>query len=106
MVHDNETPTADGPNTPSDWLNDSPNQVIARLKLMKAEVLEQYGLRPFYKSYSQWEKMTTDQRNKSIAWFRKLPDHLKGKYICLTMFVFCLILFLILFAIPFPFSSM
>jgi hypothetical protein len=41
-VDDNESPTAAGSNTPSDWLN--PNQVILRLKLMKAEVLEQYGL--------------------------------------------------------------
>jgi hypothetical protein len=53
---------------------------------MKPEVCEQYGLRPFYKSYSHWEKMTADQRNKSLAWFRKLPDHLKGNYYIFMLF--------------------
>jgi hypothetical protein len=62
----------------SDWDNISPNQVMARLKLLKAEVLDQHNLRPFYKSYSNWEKMSADQRNKAVAWFCKLPEPLKG----------------------------
>ncbi len=52
--------------TPSDWDNVSPNQVMARLKLLKTEVLDQHGLRPFYKSYSNWEKMSLDQHYPSI----------------------------------------
>ncbi len=62
---------------PSYWDNISPNQVMARLKLLKAEVLDQHNLHPFYKSYSNWEKMSADQCNKAIAWFRKLPEPLK-----------------------------
>jgi hypothetical protein len=46
---------------PSDWNNVSPNQVIAWLKLLKGEVCEQHGLWLFYKSYSNWKKMTSDQ---------------------------------------------
>jgi len=56
-------------NGPSDWNNVSPNQVMARLKLLKAEVLEQHDLCPFYKSYTTWEKMTREQQNKAVAWF-------------------------------------
>jgi hypothetical protein len=67
--------------TLSDWDGISPDHVIARLKLIKQDVCEQHGFQPFYKSYTQWEKMTMDQRNESLAWFCKLPDHLKGKLI-------------------------
>jgi hypothetical protein len=74
--------------TPSDWDGISPDHVIARLKLIKQDVCEQHGLRPFYKSYTQWEKMTMNQRNKSLAWFCKLPDHSKGKLIFYVSFVF------------------
>ncbi len=42
---------------PSDWNDVSPNQIMARLKLLKQEVLEQHNLRPFYKSYSNWDSL-------------------------------------------------
>jgi hypothetical protein len=54
--------------TASDWSGVSPDHVIARLKLIKQDVCEQRGLRPFYKSYTLWDKMTMDQRNKSLAY--------------------------------------
>jgi len=54
--------------TPSDWSGVSPDHVIARLKLIKQDVCEQRGLRPFYKSYTLWDKMTMDQRNKGLAY--------------------------------------
>jgi hypothetical protein len=73
-----QSPPASGNGAPSDWENVSPNQVMARLKLLKAEVLDQHDLRPFYKSYSNWEKMSGEQKNKAVAWFRKLPEPLKG----------------------------
>jgi len=76
--NEEHSPAASGNGAPSDWANISPNQVMARLKLLKAEVLDQHDLRPFYKSYSNWEKMSTEQRNKAVAWFRKLPESLKG----------------------------
>jgi hypothetical protein len=79
MEGNNESPTATANSTtPSDWSNVLPNQVIARLNLIKQEVCEQYGLCPFYKPYSHWEKTTMDQRNKSVAWFCQLSDRLKG----------------------------
>jgi hypothetical protein len=53
--------TSNAVSVPSDWNNVSPNQLIAQLKLLKGEVCEQHGLWPFYKSYSNWEKMTSDQ---------------------------------------------
>jgi hypothetical protein len=88
---------------PADWGGVSPDHVIARLKLMKADVCEQHGLRPFFKSYNNWDQMTMEQRNKTLPWFRKLPDHLKGIFcfICslhffiLTMinhYIFCLLI--------------
>jgi hypothetical protein len=85
--------TGDGGNNgssgvPSDWSDVSPNHIMARLKLLKQEVLEQHNLRPFYKSYSNWEKMTGEQRNKSVAWFRKLPEPLKGKFSDVLYFLF------------------
>jgi hypothetical protein len=85
--------TGDGGNNgssgvPSDWSDVSPNHIMGRLKLLKQEVLEQHNLRPFYKSYSNWEKMTGEQRNKSVAWFRKLPEPLKGKFSDVLYFLF------------------
>jgi hypothetical protein len=39
--------------------------------------------REFFKSqqYSNWEKMTEDQKNKSIAWFELLTDSVKSNII-------------------------
>jgi hypothetical protein len=90
---DGQSPaTGNGTNDPSDWNNVSPNHVMGRLKLLKAEVLDRHDLRPFYKSYSNWEKMTREQQNKAVAWFRKLPDDLKGKYI-LIFFIYLFSMF-------------
>jgi hypothetical protein len=74
--------------TPSDWNNVSPNQVIAQLKLLKAEICEQHSFCPFYKSYSNWKKLTADQQNKSLAWFCKLPEH--SNNISFPSFVSCI----------------
>ena len=93
----NESPTAaTNFTTPSDWSIVSPNRVIARPKLIKQEVCEPYGLCPFYKSYSQWEKFSTEQRNKSAAWFCQLPDHLKG-----IMNLFCLTPYSLILSVTF-----
>lgn len=78
---DNQSPgTGSANNGPPDWNTISPNHVMARLKLLKVEVLQDHDLRPFYKSYSNWEKMTREQQNKAVAWYRKLPENLKCKY--------------------------
>lgn len=64
----------------AEWDNCNPDFVMKRLKLITKEELASVGRREFYKSYVCWEKMTLDQRNKSLSWFRGLPDNLKGKY--------------------------
>ncbi len=46
-----------------DWEDAAPELVIAKLKQIKPEVYERFGLRPFYKSYNSWEKVNSDQRN-------------------------------------------
>jgi hypothetical protein len=51
---------------------------MAKVKTLKPNFLEEKGLRPFYKSYICWEKMTADQRDKAAAWFRRLPPNLQG----------------------------
>ena len=63
----------------AEWDNCNPDLVMKRLKLITKEELTSIGKREFYKSYVYWEKMTLDQRNKSLSWFRSLPDNLKGK---------------------------
>jgi len=63
---------------PADWENASPDVVLAKLKQIKPEVFERFGLRPFYKSYIYWEKMTGEQRNKAVAWYRKLSPEIQG----------------------------
>lgn len=80
--------TANVSGAPTDWNGVSPNHVMGRLKLLKQEVLEQHGLCPYFKSYTNWEKMTAEQQNKAVAWFQKLPDPLKGNVSCCIMFSF------------------
>jgi hypothetical protein len=63
---------------PADWENVSPDVVLAKLKQIKPELFEWFGLRPFYKSYIYWEKMDGEQRNKAVAWYRKLSPEIQG----------------------------
>jgi hypothetical protein len=80
--------------TPPKWEDVPPDAIMAKLKSLKHEFLESKGLRPFYKSYSCWEKMTADQRDKAAAWFRRLPAHIQGlKTYSLLYFLLILILF-------------
>ncbi len=62
----------------ADWDDASPNFVLAKLKQIKPEVYKRFGLRSFYKSYNSWEKMTGEQRNKVVAWYRKLSPEIQG----------------------------
>ncbi len=54
-----------------------PDFIMQRLKLIKPEILNHLKLKPFYKSYCSWEKLT-DQKNKTLSFFRKLPEQLQG----------------------------
>jgi hypothetical protein len=53
-----------------------PDFIMQRLKLIKPEILNHLKLKPFYKSYCSWEKLSTDQTNKTLSFFRKLPEQL------------------------------
>jgi hypothetical protein len=65
-----------------------PDHIITNLKLIKPEVLVRFGLKPFYKSYCSWDKLSVEQKNKALSFFRKLPEYLRGEF-SLTIFVFC-----------------
>lgn len=65
-----------------EWEGCNPDAVIKRLKLISKDDLQLSGKREFFKSYSFWEKMTMEQRNKTISWFRSLPEHLQGLLHC------------------------
>jgi hypothetical protein len=65
-----------------------PDHIMTNLKLIKPEVLAHFGLKPFYKSYCSWDKLSIDQKNKALSFFQKFPGHLRGE-LSLTIFVFC-----------------
>jgi hypothetical protein len=87
-INNNATNTAFTVDTtvPFEWSGISPDIILAKLKLLKPEVHEPCGLRPFYKSYGKWETMTAEQQNKAVAWFRKLNQEVKGIYFPLMFF--------------------
>jgi hypothetical protein len=67
--------------TPPEW-EDIPSDIImSTVKKLKPDLLEGKDLRPFYKSYNSWEKMTAEQRDKAIAWYRRLPANIQGLYL-------------------------
>lgn len=66
---------------PPEWDNIPPDMVIRSMKALKPEILQGAGLRDYFKSYPSWEKMKPEQRNKSLSWFRSLPDHLQGLFL-------------------------
>jgi hypothetical protein len=51
-----------------EWVGISPDIILTKLKNLKLEVHEPCGLRPFYQSYGNWEKMTVGRQNKAEAW--------------------------------------
>ncbi len=67
------------PSTPiPEWDGCKPDAVMKRLKSITKEELTSIGRREFYKLYSSWEKMMLDQRNKTVSYFRSLPEELQG----------------------------
>jgi len=65
------------PITPVAWDGAFPDAVLSRLKALTEEALTQYGFKPFYKSYNNWSKLKPDQQDKALAWFHKLPSHIR-----------------------------
>ena len=62
---------------PPEWDGANPDAVLSCLKALKEAAYVPSGLKSFYKSYSTWSKLNPDQQDKAVAWFRKLPDHVK-----------------------------
>lgn len=80
----------DNPSPPSspirEWEGSQPDAVMKRLKSITKDKLESIGRREFYKSYMSWERMTVEQRNKTVSYFRSLPVELQG--LCFLWFTF------------------
>ena len=70
---------------PPEWGNINPDVILKRCRAIPVITKKAYGVREFYKSYPCWDKMTQDQKNKSLAWFRSLPDGVQG----IVIFLFC-----------------
>jgi hypothetical protein len=61
-----------------EWDGCNPNFILKRLKAIPKIELQSRGKREFYKSYYSWEKMSLDQRNKTLLYFRSLPEDWQG----------------------------
>jgi hypothetical protein len=62
---------------PPEWDDILPDVMIRCLRAIPSRALIDVGMKDFYKSYPTWNKMTADQRNRAIAWFRQLPDEMQ-----------------------------
>jgi len=62
--------------------------IYGPVQVFKTDLLEWHGLWPFYRFYTNWENMTSDQSSKAVAWFLKLPEHLQGNP--MPYFPFCI----------------
>ena len=67
--------------SPPEWEDIPPDVVIKRLKAIPPDVTSSLRIRDFYKSYPSWEKMTQEQKNKAVAWYRTLPHDIQGKFL-------------------------
>ena len=72
--------------SPPEWDGLSPDVVLKCYKTVPPEVLRASGVHDFYKSYPSWVKMSQDLKNKSLAWFRSLPEETQGFLICFFLF--------------------
>lgn len=79
------TATTTQENIPTDFDGVHNDFILKRLKELKPELLADLNLKSFYKSYSVWQKLTDDQKNKTVSYFRKLPLQLRGKYLFLAV---------------------
>ena len=54
-----------------------PELLIKAMKVLDKEELQCLGQREFY-NYGSWEKLSLDQRNKTISYFRSLSEDKQG----------------------------
>lgn len=71
-----------------EWDGCTQDAIIKRLKALDKEQLQSFSIREFYKSYSSWEKMSMDQRNKTVSYFRSLPEEMQGVSVFVLYFNF------------------
>jgi hypothetical protein len=91
LTEDSITPTSNGlfsnthdvlENNVEEFDGVPPNDVMNCLKGIKTDVLTRHSVaKAFYKSYSNWEKMNQKQKNKTLAYFRKLLQQLQGIFL-------------------------
>jgi hypothetical protein len=62
---------------PPEWDGANPDPLLDHLRQLKENIYSPLGLRSFYKSYTVWSKLKADQQDKALAWFWKLPEHVK-----------------------------
>jgi hypothetical protein len=63
---------------PDDWEGIFPDSVMKKLKTISSQFWGK-NKKEFYKTFTQYNKMTADQRNKAIVWFRNLNPGTRGK---------------------------
>jgi len=66
------TPSPNGSLEPCnipEWDGCTQDAIIKRLKAINPDQLKDLGIREFFKSYSLWEKLTNDQKNKMVSYF-------------------------------------
>jgi hypothetical protein len=70
-----------------EWDGCNPDHVLRGLKAIPKPELEAIGKREFYKSYTSWSRMTPFQRNKTLSYFRSLPEEMQGLFFIVTVYV-------------------
>jgi hypothetical protein len=78
---------------------------MKRMKAIEKDQLKDLGLKEFYKSYFSWEKMTNDQKNKTLSYFRALPEELQGMSLVLLLHFFLNFILFISFLLFFSYCS-
>ena len=65
---------------PNEWQDIDPDVIIEKLKALN-EAAFGSNKKALPKSYSKWDKLTADQRNKTVAWFKLLNTETQGHVI-------------------------
>jgi len=66
--------------TSNEWQSIDPDIIIEKLKALNEGVFGA-NKKALPKSYSKWDKLTADQRNKAVAWFKLLNPETQSRVI-------------------------
>jgi hypothetical protein len=88
-----------------EWAGCTQDAIMKRMKAIEKDQLKDLGLKEFYKSYFSWEKMTNDQKNKTLSYFRALPEELQGMSLVLLLHFFLNFILFISFLLFFSYCS-